>query len=389
MKSQFSRDFCRDGRAYLLGRDLYKRYTATDKIIKTIKENIRGYIFVDASVRITLDSNHSDPERAIFSLPCNADDSGIVGNLADMIYTNMQAYYGIADPRIKHYGIANTIMEGFDSSGLRRELELVCKRVATRPDIASKVIKNIEFEADKLPHTKEFMFSDVFKEHLDIHLGYRILLYGEKMNPTSFFIPVSGGAMIIQQIYYNMEILLHHNLVAYDEIAEQGYLRLSDSLLLKEVAALLKRIKNKENVRKKLINNIKFSTVVTDDPVKKYGEVAGDYVWDTVNQIDSPALIDASDRSKALYDTLAIRTARYVDDTIDFKKFADFSVFINKASDPTADNKEKRDNESQVVEKVAARPTEKVAAAQPTEEEKPADSEISTSLDDDMTVDEI
>ena len=46
MKSQFSRDFCRDGRAYLLGRDLYKRYTATDKIIKTIKENIRGYIFV-------------------------------------------------------------------------------------------------------------------------------------------------------------------------------------------------------------------------------------------------------------------------------------------------------------------------------------------------------
>ena len=65
MKSQFSRDFCRDGRAYLLGRDLYKRYTATDKIIKTIKENIRGYIFVDASVRITLDSNHSDPERAI------------------------------------------------------------------------------------------------------------------------------------------------------------------------------------------------------------------------------------------------------------------------------------------------------------------------------------
>ena len=40
----------------------------------------------------------------------------------------MQAYYGIADPRIKHYGIANTIMEGFDSSGLRRELELVCKR---------------------------------------------------------------------------------------------------------------------------------------------------------------------------------------------------------------------------------------------------------------------
>ena len=137
---------------------------------------------------------------------------------------------------------------------------------------------------------------------------------------------------------------------------------------------------------------------MTDDPVKKYGEVAGDYVWDTVNQIDSPALIDASDRSKALYDTLAIRTARYVDDTIDFKKFADFSVFINKASDPTADNKEKRDNESQVVEKVAARrPIERVApaqpteeiAAQPTEEEKPADSEISTSLDDDMTVDEI
>ena len=272
MKSQFSRDFCGDGRAYLLGKDLYKRYSSESKIRKLIKENIRGYIFIDAAARITLDSRHSDPERTIFGLPCSADDSGIVGNIADMIYTNMKSYYGIADPKIHHYGIANTIMEGFNSSGLRRELELVCDKIATRPDIASRILENIEFEADKLPHTKEFMFSNVVREHLDIHLGYRVVLYGSQINSSSFFIPVSGGAMIIQQIYYNMEILLHHNLVAYDEVAEQGYLRLSDSLLLKEMGALLRRMKNKENVRKKLVNNIKFSTVVTDDPVKRYGE---------------------------------------------------------------------------------------------------------------------
>ena len=70
MKSQFSRDLCREGRAYLLGKDIYKRYNTSDKIKKSIKENIRGYVFVDAAIRITLDSAHSDPERAVFSLPC-------------------------------------------------------------------------------------------------------------------------------------------------------------------------------------------------------------------------------------------------------------------------------------------------------------------------------
>ena len=385
MKSQFSRDLCREGRAYLLGKDIYKRYTTSDKIKKSIKENIRGYVFVDAAIRITLDSAHSDPERAVFSLPCNADDSGIVGNLADMIYTNMKSYYGVADPRIYHYGIANTIMEGFDSSGLRRELELVCKRIATRPDIASKVLENVEFEADKLPHMKEFMFSSVLKEHLDIHAGYRILLYGAKMNPMSLFIPISGGAMIIQQVYYNMEILLHHNLVSYDDIAEQGYLRLSDSLLLKEIGALLRRVKNKENVRKKLVNNIKFSTVVTDDPVKRYGEVAGDYVYDTINQADSVALLDASDRSKALYDTLAIRTARYVDDTVDFKKFTDFSAFMKKATDAPVDSAEGISSEEKN-QPVEAAPS---SEAQATEQTAATDPESDYSLDDDMTVDEI
>ncbi len=387
MKSQFSRDFCKDGRAYLLGRDIYKRYSQADKIKKTIKENIRGYIFVDAAARITLDSRHADPERAIFSLPCNANEDRIVANLADLVYVSMQSYYDMADPKIYHYGIANTVMEGFDSSGLRRELELICKSIATRPDIASKVIENIEFEADKLPHMKEFMFSAVLREHLDIHIGYRILLYGEKMNPTSFFIPVSEGAMIIQQIYYNMEIVLHHNLVTYDEVADQGYLRLSDSLLLKEVGELLKRIKNKENVRKKLINNIKFSTVVTDDPVKRYGEIAGDYVYDTINQIDTPALIDASDRSKALYDTLSIRTARYVDDTVDFKKFTDFSVFINKASDPTSDSKESFDETQSTKQVAQTTSTTGQSTEQVTQTTKniPEDS----SIGDDMTVDEI
>ena len=182
-----------------------------------------------------------------------------------------------------------------------------------------------------------------------------------------------------------MEILLHHNLVSYDDIAEQGYLRLSDSLLLKEIGALLRRVKNKENVRKKLVNNIKFSTVVTDDPVKRYGEVAGDYVYDTINQADSVALLDASDRSKALYDTLAIRTARYVDDTIDFKKFTDFSAFMKKATDAPVDSAEGISSEEKN-QPVEAAPS---SEAQATEQTAATDPESDYSLDDDMTVDEI
>ena len=32
MKSQFSRDLCREGRAYLLGKDIYKRYTTSEEL---------------------------------------------------------------------------------------------------------------------------------------------------------------------------------------------------------------------------------------------------------------------------------------------------------------------------------------------------------------------
>ena len=334
MESEFNRQFCGDGRNYILGKDLYIRYVETAKIRKLIAENIREYIFIDAAVRVTVDAVDSESERLVISIPCNVDYSGIIANIADLIFNNIYGYYITADPKINHYGIANTIMEGFDSSTLRREIEVICKNLWGRADICGRFINGIQFEKDKLPHEKNFAFSDVMKERIDIHTGYRLLLYGPKMHNSTFFIPVIGSEMIIKQIYYNMEMILHHNFVTYDETADQTYLRLSAPLIMKELQALLRRAKNKENVRKKIVNNVKFATVITNDPVKRYGEIAGDYVYDTINQIDNKYLVDASDRSRALYDTLSIKTAVSVDETVNYKGLENLEDIIIHRIEP-------------------------------------------------------
>ena len=108
-------------------------------------------------------------------------------------------------------------------------------------------------------------------------------------------------------------------------------------------------------------------------------------------------MIDASDRSKVLYDTLALRTARYIDDTVDFKKFADFSTFINTASVPTEDSKEERireveeEPEQQVESSQAEEPEQQVASSQAEEPEQQTSNTDAAAEDtiDDMTVDEI
>lgn len=309
IESEFHRKFCRGGRDYFLGADIYTRYKEIDKIKNLIKANIRQYILIDAAVRITLDSPEVEGERLVISTPFLADAEALINNITDMLYTNLQAYYISANNKISHYGISNIIMEGFDSSALRRELELVCASASQRQDIAGRMITKVNFENLQYFAKKKFTMSGVTKEKIDIHMGYRIVLYGNNINSQNFFIPVMNDNGVLQQVYNNLESILQHNFVAYDEIAEQGYLRISNGLIMKELASLLRRAKNKENIRKKLIHGIKFSTVLTNDPLKRYGESAGDYVYDTINQIDNKALMEASDRSKALYDTFNIRVA--------------------------------------------------------------------------------
>lgn len=334
IESPFYRKFCGNGRSYALGKEIYTRYTGTSKIKKHIKENIRNYIFVDSAVRITVDSQDSEPERLIISTPFHVNDDRIVTNLAELIFLNLQSYYLTADPKINHYGVSNTILEGFDSSGLRRELELICHRVSSRVDIAGRVLQGINFEESEIIPEKKFVFSEVIQQRIDIHMGYRIVLYGPRVNSQSFFVPILIDSLgVIDKIYRNLEMILHHNFVSYDDLAEHGYLRLSNNLIMKELLALLRRAKNKENVRKKIINGIKFSTVMTNDPLKRYGELAGDYINDTINQIDNKSLMEASDRSRALYDTFSFNLSSDVENSANYKSISGFEEIIMSRTD--------------------------------------------------------
>lgn len=380
MESEFNREFCGKGRTYLLGKDVYIKYAETARIKKLITENIREYIFIDASIRLTIDSDNSEAQRLTISLPCSVDSAGIIANLADLLYNKLYSYYISAEPKIHHFGFANTALEGFSSSTLRRELESVCK-VLGRSDVSGRLISGIQFEKDKTAHDKNFAFYNVLKKNLDAHIGYRILLYGPQMHNMTFFIPISSGAMIIKQVMYNIEMIMHHNFVTYDDVAEQGYLRLSESLILKELNTLLSRAKNKENVRKKIINNVKFATTITDDPIKRYGEMAGDYVYDTINQIDNNSLVDASDRSRALYDTLSIKTAKNVEETINYRQIENVGEII-------VNRRELRDSYEEVS---AATPDSETATTTKTKDyiEESEDFSNLSSLGDDMGLDEL
>ena len=356
---EFHRQFCSGGRSYFLGKDIYTRYREIDKIKKLIKENIRQYILIDAAVRITLDTPDVEGERLIISTPFLADSDVIISNIVDLLYTNLQSYYISANNKLVHYGISNIVMEGFDSSALRRELELVCNSISRRQDIAGRALIKVNFENIQHIMRKKFLFSSALTDKLDIHLGYRIVLYGNNINSQNFFIPIMNDNGVLQQIYNNLETILHHNFVTYDENAQQGYLRLSNNLIMKEMVSLLRRAKDKENIRKKIIHGIKFSTVLTNDPLKRYGELAGDYVYDTINQVDNKSLMEASDRSRALYDTFNFRVAwdteraanyKYIDgydDAMVFRNGADHTPHLAKEDSPFAKTSASTDNSTE------------------------------------------
>ena len=386
---EFHRDFCSIGRNYFLAKDIHIRYNEAEKIKKLIKENIREYILIDSAVRITLDSEEIEPERIITAVPFVANVDDILGNIVDLIYANLKSYYIAADNKIHHYGISNTIMEGFNSSGLRRELELICHSVSKRQDIGGRIISKVNFDNVNFIKPKDSLFSTTVQEKIDIQLGYRIILYGERINSQNFFLPILMDNGVLQQIYTNIEIMLQQYFVTYDDLADRGYLRLSDSLILKEMQALIQKAKNKENIRKKLIQGVKFATMLTNDPVKRYGEISGDTVYDTINKIDNGALMDASDRSKALYDTYAFRSAWETDQFSNHQFLEEFDDLIitreNKPIPSAGVKAMEATSSTKTTEQVISANTELSKSASVNSEEI----DDSIDLDDDSSINEI
>ena len=318
--SIWHRESCNPGREYQLARNIHIKYDDRDTIISRIIDQIKGYLKIETAVRLTIDTPLCAPEKAIIAIPFdNAENDRLLANFATTIYQSMMGYYISAEPKTTHFGIANLIIEGKVNSLIRREMEKLFYQYQNRDDLAGRLLRNVSVKSDNLEAPGDNYLFDTIHQGMDIHVGYRVLAFGESINDASMFIPLREGKEIIDRVYYNMEQMIHHNFVSYDESGD-GYLKVTDTLVFKELSSILKRCRIKQNTRKKLLNNLKFTTVFTEDPALLYGAEIGDSLYDTINNVFESELQTASQRSREMLSTCMIRATEITNLGIDISK---------------------------------------------------------------------
>ena len=310
-ESIWHKEECGPGRSYMLGKDPYIKYEDRETIISTIVNGLREVIHSEPAVRLSLDSPKSDAERAILAIPFETDQEVILLNLAKVLYQSFMGYYFSAVPKTSHFGITNMLFEGNVNSALRREVESFIAQLQTRPDMAGRILRDVTLVGkNPVPKSGDVFLSDTVKQGLDIHVGYRIYVTGESVNCVQIFLPVQTGAEIIDQIYFNIERMLHHNFITYDENGE-GYLKVTDTLIFKELTELLKRSRTKEFTRNKILNNLQFDTVSKRDDEEEKKLLIGDRLYDVLNHIQDTKLQEATDRSRDLYTAMMRNSSQF------------------------------------------------------------------------------
>jgi hypothetical protein len=153
---------------------------------------------------------------------------------------------------------------------------------------------------------------ETVQNNMDVELGVRMYTYGEGVNRHTVFVPYGEKTdAAIDRIYYNIEHLIHQNLVAYDELHDH-YLPVSTELVLRELEGALLRARLKGNTRKKVINGLKLHTVMLQDPSDIYHIGLADLYYDKFNRID--LLDEAAQRSRELFSTALIRSSEITQD---------------------------------------------------------------------------
>jgi hypothetical protein len=210
-------------------------------------------------------------------------------------------YYISAEPKTSHFGISNLVLEGNLNSLLKREMEKLLVQIQERPDMAGRLLANVELSSNvPVPEPGDIFLADTIRKGLDIHIGYRIFITGTDINYTKIFIPLTAGKEIIDLIYYNLEQILHHNFIAYDESGDR-YLSVSETLIFKDLEATLKRAKSKEMTRNKILNNLQFNTIEKHKLAPELEMLAGDSLYDFLNHIQDTKLQQATEQSRELY----------------------------------------------------------------------------------------
>jgi len=293
------------GRLYQQARDLTIRYDNRDEVIERIVQNLKGFVQLESAVRLLLDGDRVQPITTVMTVPFEGDNDTIYLNMATVIFEQMWGYYLSADPKSTHHGLTNLVFEGNETSMIRRETEKFLSIVTVRNDFAGRVMRNYKMAADVPPLNRDVYLKQVVQPYMDVHLGVRMYTHGESVNRVTTFLPIEAGHDAIERIYYNLEHIVHQNLVAYDELHDH-YLPISQELILREVESVLYRARQKGNTRKKLINGLKLHTVLLEDPAQIHSRSLADLYYDKLNRID--LLEEASQRSRDMFATALIRS---------------------------------------------------------------------------------
>ncbi|MBI3992991.1 MAG: hypothetical protein HY342_06940 [Candidatus Lambdaproteobacteria bacterium] len=299
------------GRLYQNSEELTIKYDDSEELIARIVTDLNSFIQIENCVRLLLDGKDVHPACTNITVPFEGEKDRIIQNLAQLIYQQLWGYYLSADPKATHHGLTNLVYEGNQTSLIRRETEKFLSMVNVRHDIAGRVMRDFHMASEVPPFERDVYMRDVCSKSLDITLGVRIYTYGEAVNRVTTFIPIGGGENAISRIYYNLEHIIHQNLVAYDELHDH-YLPVSEELIGRELEATIIRARNKGNTRKKIINGLKFHTVLMDDPRKIKHASLADMYYDKLNRID--LLEEAAQRSRDLLATALIRSSELTAD---------------------------------------------------------------------------
>lgn len=294
------------GRFYYCPPDLVVKYWEVNTIVEAIAGHLKNFLQLDPSVRLLTDSPIANPTTTVIAVPFEGDSDRIYSNLAKLIYDQLWGYYLSSDPKSTHHGLTNLVFEGNETSLIRRETEKFLQLLAYRTDLAARVMLGYAMQCELPPLNRDTYMRDALHDHLEVELGVRFFTYGEGVNRLTLFVPYGDKtAEAIDRVYYNIEHVIHQNLVAYDELHDH-YLPISHELVVREMESALVRARQKGNTRKKLINGLKLHNVLLQDPAMIYHRSLADLYYDKINRID--LLEEASQRSRELFSTALIRS---------------------------------------------------------------------------------
>ncbi len=293
------------GRLYQCPQDLIPRYEEVQHIVDRIRTNLKAFLTLETSVRLLLDGDRVNPVTSVISVPFEGDQDKIYENLGLIIFQQMWGYYLSADPKGTHHGLTNLVFDGNETAILRRETEKFLRVLHTRNDLAHRVMSGYHMACEMPPFERDVYLRETTSKYLDIHLGVRMYTIGEGVNRVTMFLPIKEGKEAIDRIYYNIEHLIHQNLVAYDEVHDH-YLPVSEELVLRELEGAMLRARHKGNTRKKIINGLTMNTVLMEDPTMIHHISLADLYYDKFNRID--LLDEAASRSADLFNSNLIRS---------------------------------------------------------------------------------